>query len=76
MKREPCRVCGAHGLHDSTDRCQQTQDITGEYNCPGRGPDGEDYDGYFLYLTDEEIAAYDAKIDRQIDAAIAAGDLP
>lgn len=64
-----CPVCGAATDNEASTRCKQTQDITGEWNCPG-GAEEESYsDGRLRFVTADSLSRMNAHYDFLADGA-------
>lgn len=77
LRREACRTCGALNLDEAATRCQQMQFPSGDYDCPGDGPDEDDIDdeGFFRYPTEEGETIINDWIDGYVEDARARGDI-
>jgi len=65
MAPATCPVCGARTVEEANGRCQQKQDVTGDYECPA-GME-EDDAGNLTLPTSESLAAIDAAIERLME---------
>lgn len=62
-KRGPCIKCGARTEKQAETKCRPTQDMTGEWSCPGEFDDK----GWSKVPSPESIKAIDDWCDREAE---------
>lgn len=65
----PCPQCGAVTFAEAETKCTATQQMSGDYECPGTDCPDDAPGGLMMFPTEESLARLNAWYDALADAA-------